>query len=87
MKKKFITLNNEIEAHKGEIQKMFAEERKLHGVIKSLEKDISGLKKEVGEVASSRWVCAIATRKLTKSCRRSKSVTKRYRTRKSGYMT
>lgn len=47
MKKKFNTLQNEIDTHKGEISKMYAEEKKLHSVIKSLEKDIAGLKKEV----------------------------------------
>jgi predicted nucleic acid-binding Zn-ribbon protein len=56
MKKKFNTLNSEIEAHKGEIQKMFMEEKKLHSVIKSLEKDISGLKKEVSLIC----MCAYA---------------------------
>ncbi|KAI9149781.1 hypothetical protein H9P43_009960 [Blastocladiella emersonii ATCC 22665] len=49
MKKKFNTLNSEIEAHKGEIQKMLLEEKKLHSIIKSLEKDIAGLKKEIQE--------------------------------------
>ncbi|KAJ1512947.1 Cilia- and flagella-associated protein 57 [Coelomomyces lativittatus] len=49
MKKKFNTLNSEIEAHKGEIQKALMEEKKLHSVIKSLEKDIAGLKKEILE--------------------------------------
>jgi chromosome segregation ATPase len=47
MRKKFNTLQSEIDAHKTEIAKMFAEEKKLHSVIKSLEKDIAGLKKEV----------------------------------------
>ncbi|KAI8907767.1 WD40-repeat-containing domain protein, partial [Powellomyces hirtus] len=49
MRKKFNTLNSEIDAHKTEIGKMFNEEKKLHGVIKSLEKDIAGLKKEIQE--------------------------------------
>ncbi|KAJ3089419.1 Cilia- and flagella-associated protein 57 [Quaeritorhiza haematococci] len=49
MRKKFNTLQAEIEAHKAEISKMYAEEKKLHGVIKSLEKDIVGLKKEIHE--------------------------------------
>ncbi|KAJ3363138.1 Cilia- and flagella-associated protein 57 [Allomyces javanicus] len=49
MKKKFNTLNSEIEAHKGEIQRMFQEEKKLQSIIKSLEKDIAGLKKEIQE--------------------------------------
>ncbi|KAJ3172248.1 Cilia- and flagella-associated protein 57 [Geranomyces variabilis] len=49
MRKKFNTLNSEIDAHKTEIGKMFNEEKKLHGVIKSLEKDILGLKKEILE--------------------------------------
>ncbi|KAJ3044625.1 Cilia- and flagella-associated protein 57 [Rhizophlyctis rosea] len=49
MKKKFNTLQSEIDAHKSEIGKMYGEEKKLHGVIKSLEKDIAGLKKEIQE--------------------------------------
>ncbi|KND04574.1 uncharacterized protein SPPG_00295 [Spizellomyces punctatus DAOM BR117] len=49
MRKKFNTLNSEIDAHKAEIGKMYNEEKKLHGVIKSLEKDIAGLKKEIQE--------------------------------------
>ncbi|KAI8901791.1 hypothetical protein BC833DRAFT_76653 [Globomyces pollinis-pini] len=47
MRKKFNTLQGEIDTHKGEISKMYNEEKKLHSVIKSLEKDIAGLKKEV----------------------------------------
>lgn len=47
MRKKFNTLQSEIDAHKVEIAKMFAEEKKLHSITKSLEKDILGLKKEV----------------------------------------
>lgn len=49
MRKKFNTLNSEIDAHKAEISKMYNEEKKLHGVIRSLEKDIQGLKKEIQE--------------------------------------
>ena len=44
---KFNSLQNEIDTHKSEITKMYNEEKKLHSVIKSLEKDIAGLKKEV----------------------------------------
>ena len=47
MRKKFNSLQNEIDTHKSEITKMYNEEKKLHSVIKSLEKDIAGLKKEV----------------------------------------
>lgn len=47
MRKKFNTLQSEIDSHKTEISKMYNEEKKLHSVIKSLEKDISGLRKEV----------------------------------------
>jgi len=47
MRKKFNSLQNEIDAHKSEMTKMYNEEKKLHSVIKSLEKDIAGLKKEV----------------------------------------
>ncbi|KAI9346401.1 WD repeat domain 65-like protein [Zopfochytrium polystomum] len=46
MRKKFNTLQSEIDTHKTEIAKMYAEEKKLHSIIKSLEKDIAGLKKE-----------------------------------------
>ena len=53
MRKKFNTLQSEIDAHKTEISKMYAEEKKLHNVIKSLEKDIAGLKKEVRFVANN----------------------------------
>ncbi|KAJ3228464.1 Cilia- and flagella-associated protein 57 [Clydaea vesicula] len=49
MRKKFNTLQSEIDAQKAEINKMYLEEKKLHTVIKSLEKDISGLKKEIQE--------------------------------------
>ncbi|KAJ3220181.1 Cilia- and flagella-associated protein 57 [Dinochytrium kinnereticum] len=49
MRKKFNTLQGEIDSHKSEISKMYAEEKKLHSVIKSLEKDIAGLKKEIQE--------------------------------------
>ncbi|KAJ3100632.1 Cilia- and flagella-associated protein 57 [Physocladia obscura] len=49
MRKKFNTLQAEIDAHKAEIAKMYAEEKKLHSIIKSLEKDIAGLKKEIQE--------------------------------------
>ncbi|KAJ3330947.1 Cilia- and flagella-associated protein 57 [Blyttiomyces sp. JEL0837] len=49
MRKKFNTLQSEIDTHKTEIAKMYAEEKKLHAVIKSLEKDIAGLKKEIQE--------------------------------------
>ena len=50
MKKKFNTLQSEIDAHKIEIAKMFGEEKKLHSITKSLEKDILGLKKEANYV-------------------------------------
>ncbi|KAJ3074808.1 Cilia- and flagella-associated protein 57 [Podochytrium sp. JEL0797] len=49
MRKKFNTLQAEIDAHKAEIAKMYAEEKKLHSIIKSLEKDIAGLRKEIQE--------------------------------------
>ena len=50
MRKKFNSLQSEIDNHKGEISKMYNEEKKLHTVIKSLEKDIAGLKKEVNSL-------------------------------------
>jgi cilia- and flagella-associated protein 57 len=49
MKKKFNSLQGEIDGHKSDISKMYNEEKKLHSVIKSLEKDIAGLKKEIHE--------------------------------------
>eukprot|EP01135_Chromosphaera_perkinsii_P003926 Nk52_evm27s262 gene=Nk52_evmTU27s262 len=49
MRKKFNTLQKEIEEHKNEITKMFNEEKKLNSIIKSLEKEISSLKKEIQE--------------------------------------
>ncbi|XP_006813560.1 cilia- and flagella-associated protein 57-like [Saccoglossus kowalevskii] len=49
MKKKFTSLQKEIEDHKEEIKKLNNEQQKLQGVIKSLEKDIYGLKKEIQE--------------------------------------
>lgn len=47
MRKKFNTLQSEIDAHRNEIQKMVAEEKKLHNIVLALEKDIAGLKREV----------------------------------------
>lgn len=47
MRKKFNTLNKDIEDNKGEIYRMKEDEKKLQSVIFTLEKEISGLKKEV----------------------------------------
>uniref|UniRef100_UPI00398EDE99 cilia- and flagella-associated protein 57 n=1 Tax=Pristiophorus japonicus TaxID=55135 RepID=UPI00398EDE99 len=49
MRKKFTTLQKEIEDKQQAIEKLKAEHEKLHGVIRSLEKDIQGLKKEIIE--------------------------------------
>ncbi|XP_032884753.1 cilia- and flagella-associated protein 57 [Amblyraja radiata] len=49
MRKKFTSLQKEIEDRQGEIEKLKTEQQKLHGVIRSLEKDIQGLKKEILE--------------------------------------
>ncbi|XP_069795130.1 cilia- and flagella-associated protein 57 isoform X1 [Narcine bancroftii] len=49
MRKKFTSLQKEIEDRQGEIEKLRAEHQKLHGIIRSLEKDIQGLKKEILE--------------------------------------
>ncbi|CAG5118964.1 unnamed protein product, partial [Candidula unifasciata] len=49
MRKKFTTLQKEIDDHKDEIKKLQAESSKLNNVIRSLEKDIQGLKKEIQE--------------------------------------
>ena len=45
----FTSLQKEIEEHKAEIHRLHGEETKLQGIIKSLEKDIYGLKKEIQE--------------------------------------
>uniref|UniRef100_A0A4W3H1C6 Cilia- and flagella-associated protein 57 n=1 Tax=Callorhinchus milii TaxID=7868 RepID=A0A4W3H1C6_CALMI len=49
MKKKFTSLQKEIEDRQGEIEKLRTEHQKLQGIIRSLEKEIHGLKKEIHE--------------------------------------
>ncbi|KAL4237175.1 Cilia- and flagella-associated protein 57 [Mactra antiquata] len=49
MKKKFTSLQKEIDDHKDEIKKYQAEKAKLENIIRNLEKDILGLKKEIQE--------------------------------------
>ncbi|MBN3282186.1 CFA57 protein, partial [Polyodon spathula] len=49
MRKKFSSLQREIDERMSEIERMKAEHNKLQSVIKSLEKDIMGLKKEIQE--------------------------------------
>nr|CAH8853750.1 unnamed protein product [Trichobilharzia regenti] len=49
MKKKFSSLQKEIDDHKEEIKKFHAETQKLNTVIRNQEKDIQGLRKEVQE--------------------------------------
>merc|ERR1719494_349160 len=49
MKRKFTSLQKEIDEHKQEISRLHSEQTKLNGIIKSLEKDIFGLKKEIQE--------------------------------------
>jgi len=49
MRKKFTSLQKEIDDHKEEIRKYQAEISKLNSVIRNLEKDIVGLKKEIQE--------------------------------------
>ncbi|KAK1165059.1 hypothetical protein AOXY_G13492 [Acipenser oxyrinchus oxyrinchus] len=49
MRKKFSSLQREIDERMSEIERMKAEHNKLQSVIKSLEKDIVGLKKEIQE--------------------------------------
>lgn len=49
MKKKFTSLQKEIDDHKEEIKKYQAETAKLQNIIRNLEKDILGLKKEIQE--------------------------------------
>nr|XP_033772064.1 cilia- and flagella-associated protein 57 isoform X1 [Geotrypetes seraphini]XP_033772065.1 cilia- and flagella-associated protein 57 isoform X1 [Geotrypetes seraphini] len=49
MRKKFSSLQKEIEDRNSDIEKMKIEHQKLQGIIKSLEKDIISLKKEIQE--------------------------------------
>jgi predicted nucleic acid-binding Zn-ribbon protein len=49
MRKKFNTLNKDIDDNKGEIHRMREDEKKLQVVISTLEKEIIVLKKEVSE--------------------------------------
>ena len=45
----FTSLQKEIDDHKEEIKKFHAETTKLQNIIRNLEKDILGLKKEIQE--------------------------------------
>ncbi|XP_069837406.1 cilia- and flagella-associated protein 57 isoform X1 [Dendropsophus ebraccatus] len=49
MRKKFSSLQKDIEERTADIERMKMEEQKLQGVIKSLDKDIQGLKREIQE--------------------------------------
>ncbi|KAJ3295034.1 Cilia- and flagella-associated protein 57 [Borealophlyctis nickersoniae] len=49
MKSKFDSLTREIEEQKAELAKMASEERRLQGIIKGLERDIVGVKREMQE--------------------------------------
>ncbi|XP_053325091.1 cilia- and flagella-associated protein 57 [Spea bombifrons] len=49
MRKKFSSLQKDIEERTADIERMKMEQQKLQGVIKSLEKDIQGLKREIQE--------------------------------------
>ncbi|XP_063795375.1 cilia- and flagella-associated protein 57 [Pseudophryne corroboree] len=49
MRKKFSSLQKEIEERAADIERMKVEQQKLQSVIKSLEKDILGLKREIQE--------------------------------------
>lgn len=49
MKKKFASLQKEIDDHKAEIKKFHGETQKLNVVIRNQEKDITGLRKEIQE--------------------------------------
>lgn len=51
MRKKFNTLNKDIEDNKSEISRMRDDEKKLHAQIAGLEKEIGALRKEVERVA------------------------------------
>lgn len=47
MRKKFTALQADIEGHREKVLALFNEEKRLRGVIKGLEDDISALKREV----------------------------------------
>jgi chromosome segregation ATPase len=47
MRSHFEKLTAEIEENKVSLNKMFSEEKRLHSIIKGLEKDIIGVKREV----------------------------------------
>ncbi|KAJ3200395.1 Cilia- and flagella-associated protein 57 [Entophlyctis luteolus] len=49
MRAHFEKLTKEIEENKSALNKMFLEEKRLHGIIKGLEKDIVGVKREMQE--------------------------------------
>ncbi|XP_022235614.1 cilia- and flagella-associated protein 57-like, partial [Limulus polyphemus] len=49
LKKKFTSQQRDVEEHKNEIQRQHAEQQKLQGIIKNLDKDIHSLKREVQE--------------------------------------
>uniref|UniRef100_F6PN18 Cilia- and flagella-associated protein 57 n=1 Tax=Ornithorhynchus anatinus TaxID=9258 RepID=F6PN18_ORNAN len=49
MRKKFSSLQKEIEERSGDIEALKTEQLKLQGIIKALEKDIQGLKREIQE--------------------------------------
>ncbi|KAK3612310.1 hypothetical protein CHS0354_011028 [Potamilus streckersoni] len=49
MKKKFTSLQKDIDDHKEEIKKLQAESAKLNNMIRNLQKDIEGLNKEIHE--------------------------------------
>lgn len=49
MRNKFDKLTKEIDEHKGDLSKMFQEEKKLKNMIRTLEKDIVGVQREMQE--------------------------------------
>lgn len=49
MKKKFITLQKDIDSQKEEIKSLFEQKKELYATIASLEKDITSLKREIRE--------------------------------------
>ncbi|KAI8618895.1 hypothetical protein BC830DRAFT_863271 [Chytriomyces sp. MP71] len=49
MRSRFNNLQREIDENKIALNKMFSEEKRLHGIIKGLEKDIIGVKREMQE--------------------------------------
>lgn len=66
MRKKFNTLNKDIEDNKSEIQRMRENAKKLESVIATLEKEIHVLRKEVYCFITLRWPIGTSISKIAK---------------------